>query len=262
MSVTCWDGVSSPILLTTLCKCLGNEETYYQFLFDTEFQQLNSSMSCHIFPFHSVPNVISGWQSGLQACRFSTCEFPSTFKTERVLPILKKPTIVSFDANNYRLVSLLSLLSKILEHAVYNQLSLFLTQNQLQDPNQSGFKPAHSTETALIAVTEKLQSVRSAKLSSVLIILDLSAAFDTVKHIILLDILGNLGITGYVWKWFESYLEDRSYQVSSRILSCLSDISSWMAAHHLKLSPSNTELIFIPTTTGSDPSSPERPPRC
>ncbi|KAL6469243.1 hypothetical protein MHYP_G00227670, partial [Metynnis hypsauchen] len=123
-------------------------------------------------------------------------------------------------------------------------------RNQLQDPNQSGFKPAHSTETALIAVAEKLQSARSAKRSSVLILFDLSAPFDTVNHTIVLDILTNLGITGYAWKWFKSYLEDRSYQVSSCISACLSDISSWMSAHPLKLNPSKTELIFIPATTG------------
>ncbi|KAL7846620.1 hypothetical protein SRHO_G00216000, partial [Serrasalmus rhombeus] len=177
-------------------------------------------------------------------------EVPSTFKTARVLPILKKPMLDSSDVNNYRPVSLLSFLSKVLERAAYNQLSFFLTQNQLQELNQSGFKPAHSTETALIAVTENLQSARSAKLSSVLILLDLSAAFDIVNHTILLDILTNLGITGYAWKWFKSYLEDHSYQVSSRMSTCLSDISKWMAAHHLKLNPSKTELIFIPATTG------------
>ncbi|KAI4877508.1 hypothetical protein NFI96_030882, partial [Prochilodus magdalenae] len=122
--------------------------------------------------------------------------------------------------------------------------------NQLQDINQSGFKPAHSTETALIAVTERLHAARSAKLSSVLILLDLSAAFDTVNHKILLSVLTDLGITGTAWKWFESYLEDRHYQVCNRISAYLTDISSWMTAHHLKLNPSKTELLFIPSTTG------------
>ncbi|KAK1805501.1 hypothetical protein P4O66_019800, partial [Electrophorus voltai] len=61
--------------------------------------------------------------------------------------------------------------------------------NQLHDPNQSGSKPAHSTEMAFIAVTEKLYAVKAAKLSSVLILLDLSAAFDTVNHNILLSVL-------------------------------------------------------------------------
>uniref|UniRef100_A0A3B1KDT3 Reverse transcriptase domain-containing protein n=1 Tax=Astyanax mexicanus TaxID=7994 RepID=A0A3B1KDT3_ASTMX len=144
----------------------------------------------------------------------SSGHVPSTFKTARVVPILKKPTLDSLDVGNYRPVSLLSFLSKVLERAVYNQLSLFLTQNNLQDPNQSGFKPAHSTETALIAVTEKLHAAKATNLSSVLILLDLSAAFDTVNHSILLSILTSLGITGSAWQWFASYLEDRSYQVT------------------------------------------------
>ncbi|KAK3572751.1 hypothetical protein QTP86_007041 [Hemibagrus guttatus] len=87
-------------------------------------------------------------------------------------------------------------------------------QNNLHDPNQSGFKAAHSTETALLAVTEKLHAARSAKLSSVLILLDLSAAFDTVNHKTLLSTLRSLGICGTAWEWFASYLDGRSYQVT------------------------------------------------
>ncbi|KAK3514352.1 hypothetical protein QTP70_015881 [Hemibagrus guttatus] len=87
-------------------------------------------------------------------------------------------------------------------------------QNNLHDPNQSGFKAAHSTETALLVVTEKLHAARSAKLSSVLILLDLSAAFDTVNHKTLLSTLRSLGICGTAWEWFVSYLDGRSYQVT------------------------------------------------
>ncbi|KAI4891458.1 hypothetical protein NFI96_024367 [Prochilodus magdalenae] len=225
--------------------------------------------------------------SSLINCSLSSGHVPQAFKTARVFPILKKPSLDSLDISSYRPVSLLSFLSKILERAVYNQLSFFLSQNQLQDINQSGFKPAHSTETALIVVTERLHAARSAKLSSVLILLDLSAAFDTVNHKILLSVLTDLGITGTAWKWFESYLEDRHYQaqcwvlfslytlslgevitshsfsyhcyaddtqlmlsfpssdtqVCKRISACLTDISSWMTAHHLKLNPSKTELL-------------------
>ncbi|KAK1798200.1 hypothetical protein P4O66_000693 [Electrophorus voltai] len=234
-------------------------------------------------------------------------------KTARVVPILKKATLDSSSVPNYGPVSLHSFLSKTLERAVYNQLSLFLTQNQLHDPNQSGYKPAHSTETALIAVTEKLHAAKAAKLSSGLILLDLSAAFDTVNHNILLSVLSRLGVTGSAWRWFQSYLEGQSHQVtwrgstskpcrlspgapqgsvlgpllfslythslgdvksshgfsyhcyaddtqlflsfppsdtqvSIRILASLTDIASWMTAHHLKLSPSKTELLFIPGT--------------
>ncbi|KAK3543151.1 hypothetical protein QTP70_011943 [Hemibagrus guttatus] len=122
-------------------------------------------------------------------------------------------------------------------------------QNNLHDPNQSGFKAAHSTETALLAVTEKLHAARSAKLSSVLILLDLSAAFDTVNHKTLLSTLRSLGICGTAWGkvcflpgW--SLISDTT--ASARISACLADISSWMTAHQLKLNPSKTELLIIP----------------
>ncbi|KAI4892091.1 hypothetical protein NFI96_003228, partial [Prochilodus magdalenae] len=179
---------------------------------------------------------------------------PQAFKTARVVPILKKPLLDSSDINSYRPISLLSFLSKILERAVYNQLSFFLSQNQLQDINQSGFKPAHSTETALIAVTARLQTARSAKLSSVLILLDLSAVFDTVNHKILLSVLTDLGITGTAWKWFESYLEDRHYQETLQNVNWFdgffcqqSKPRSWFKGVDVKIiesNPSNTKTII------------------
>ncbi|XP_064193956.1 uncharacterized protein LOC135256012 [Anguilla rostrata] len=147
---------------------------------------------------------------------------------------------------NYRPVSLLPFLSKTIERAASNQLSVFLSQNELLDPHQSGFRPGHSTETALLSVNEALHAARAASLSSVLLLLDLSAAFDTVDHPTLLSSLSAMGICGTVLNWIESYLSDRSFQVSARITACLSDIQSWMVRHHLKLNPGKTELIYIP----------------
>ncbi|KAL1250335.1 hypothetical protein QQF64_021340 [Cirrhinus molitorella] len=120
-----------------------------------------------------------------------TGTFPTAFKQARVIPLLWKPALNPALLENYRPVSLLPFIAKTLERVVINQLSIFLAQNHLLDINQSGFKSGHSTETALLSVTEALRLARAASKSSVLILLDLSAAFDTVNHQILLSILRN-----------------------------------------------------------------------
>ncbi len=97
---------------------------------------------------------------------------------------------------------------------VFNQLSLFLSQYNKLDAKQSGFRSGHSTETALLSVTEALRVAKANSKSSVLILLDLSAAFDTVNHQILLSTLSSLGITGIPLRWFESYLTGRSFRVA------------------------------------------------
>ena len=123
------------------------------------------------------------------------------------------------------MVSLLPLLSKTIERAVFKQVTDFLSHNNLLDANQSGFKSGNSTETALLAVTEALKEAKATAKSSVLILLDLSAAFDIVNHSILLSILTSMGITGRAHSWFESYLTGRSFKVSW--------FGHTSAAHHL-----------------------------
>ncbi len=140
--------------------------------------------------------------------------FPTAFKQARVTPLLKKPTLNTSLIENYRPVSLLPFIAKTLERVVFNQVSLFLSQNNKLDAKQSGFRSGHSTETALLSVTEALRTAKVDSKSSVLILLDLSAAFDTVNHQILLSTLSSLDITGIPLRWFESYLTGRSFKVA------------------------------------------------
>ncbi len=109
-----------------------------------------------------------------------TGTFPTAFKQARVSTLLKISSLNPTVLENYRLVFLLPFIAKTLEWVVFNQLSLFLAQNLL-DNKQSGFKSGHSTEIALLSVTEALRLARAASKSSVLILLDLPAAFDTVN---------------------------------------------------------------------------------
>ncbi len=128
--------------------------------------------------------------------------FPTAFKQARVTPLLKKPTLNTSLIENYRPISLLPFIAKTLERVVFNQVSLFLSQNNKLDTKQSGFRSGHSTETALLSVTEALRIAKANSKSSVLILLDLSAAFDTVNHQILLSTLSSLDITGIPLRWF------------------------------------------------------------
>ena len=131
---------------------------------------------------------------------------PAPFKTATVKPILKKPTLDSADIWNYRPVSLLSFRSKTLEHAVYNQLSTYLSANTLLDPNPSGFRTVHSTETALLMVTGSLSATRALSNLSVLILFDLSSAYVTVNNQILLSNPAEVDIADSALTWFTSYL--------------------------------------------------------
>ncbi len=140
--------------------------------------------------------------------------FPTAFKQARVTPLLKKPTLNTSLLKNYRPVSLLPFIAKTLKQIVFNQVSLFLSQNNKLDAKQSGFRSGHSTETALLSVTEALRIAKADSKSSVLILLDLSAAFDTVNHQILLSTLSSLDISGIPLRWFELYLTGRSFRVT------------------------------------------------
>ena len=147
-------------------------------------------------------------------CSLQTGVFPAAFKTAVVRPLLKKSNLDPDILNNYRPVSNLPFLSNILEKVVFNQLNDFLIRNNILENCQSGFRTNHSTKTALVKIVNDLRCNMDSQKLSVLVLLDLSAAFDTVDHHILLNRLKNLvGLSGTVLNWFYSYLTDRHFLV-------------------------------------------------
>jgi len=115
------------------------------------------------------------------------------------------------DAQSYRPISNLTVVSKLLEQIVARQIKSYLQSFDLLPSLQSGFRPGHSTETAVLRVmSDLLEAVDSGDVS-VLVILDRSAAFDTVDHGILCRRLQvAFGLDGPVLAWFHSYLHGRS----------------------------------------------------
>ena len=118
-------------------------------------------------------------------------------------------------------MSNISFISKVIEKLVLKQLFAYLNDNTLLSPNQSAYRPSHSTETTLLKVTNDLLLALDSGKISILVLLDLSAAFDTVDHQTLLKTLQNyFGISGSVLAWFQSYLSNRSQVVS--VNGCIS----------------------------------------
>ena len=111
--------------------------------------------------------------------------FPQCFKSTLVTPILKKKCLDHNDLNNYRPVSNLCFIAKILEKLVLSQVSFYLNSHNLYNTCQSAYRPGHSTETALLKVVNDLFLSLNKGNISVLALLDLSSAFDTIDHPIL-----------------------------------------------------------------------------
>ena len=119
-------------------------------------------------------------------------KFPETWKTGLISPIEKNPG--SEDPVDFRPVTLLKIASKVLERVVYEQLYAYLQRTRQLTPHQSGSRKDHSTETLELEVTEEIRKGMEKKELTLMILLDLSKAFDTVDHAVLIRILENLGV--------------------------------------------------------------------
>ena len=143
-----------------------------------------------------------------------TAVFPSEMKCAVVTPLLKKASLGKGELKNYRPVSNLSFISKITEKVTLSQISEHLDKNNLWSPLQSVYRKGHSTETALLRIQNDILRSLDKSRGVLLVLLDLSAAFDTIDHEILaFRLQQRIGITGSALMWIKSYLSHRQQTI-------------------------------------------------
>ena len=141
----------------------------------------------------------------------STGIFPDSLKIAKITPIFKKEDPHLTD--NYRPISLLPSISKVFEKIAYNQIYDYFTENQILYESQYGFRKLHSTELAALEMSDKITTHLDQGKIPLAIFLDLSKAFDTIDHKILIDKLRHYGLKGNSLNWFKSYLSNRKQYV-------------------------------------------------
>ena len=141
-----------------------------------------------------------------------TGSVPHEMKVARVVPIHKSGSRAK--ATNYRPISLLSVLAKVIESLVYDQLNGYLSKRKILTDRQYGFRKEKSTKSALIRFINTVQKDLDNKKKAVAVYIDLKKAFDTVNHKILIQKLELYGIRGHALEWFKSYLNDRKQYVA------------------------------------------------
>ena len=151
--------------------------------------------------------------------------YPNDWKAAKVTPLFKKG--LKSDPNNYRPISVIPVVSKVLEKIVYNQLYHYLDDIKLLLGCQSGFRSLHSTLTALLEATDAWSVNIDNGLLNGVVFIDLTKAFDTIDHEIILRKMSYLGVDQAAIKWFSSYLSGRTQRCSvngklstARTLSC------------------------------------------
>ncbi|CAC5366199.1 unnamed protein product [Mytilus coruscus] len=186
----------------------------------TKIIQSAPSKHCELDPMptyllKSCSNELLPAMTNIVNCSLSESLVPSSFKQAIVRPLLKKPSLDREVFKNYRPVSNLPFLSKVLGKVVSSRLEHHIESNNLHENLQSAYRARHSTETALLRVHHDIGSALDKNSCVVLLMLELSAVFDVVDHKILLERLNySFGVSDSALSWIESYLKDRTQRVA------------------------------------------------
>ena len=155
--------------------------------------------------FNSISHVLLHL---VNSCLVSNV-IPEAWKHSLVHPIHKSGDPA--DPSNYRPISIIPAITKIVERVAQRQLHYYLSSNHLLSPTQHGFRPRHSTETALTCVTDSILSATDSGQISILCLIDLSKCFDVISHSRLVEKLQLLGVDV---SWFQNYLFGHTQSVS------------------------------------------------
>jgi len=186
---------------------------------EMEVVRLLRSMPFKSSPLDFIPTSLIKSCSGafshvlarLANLSFEHSTFPAKFKTAQVTPLLKKHGLDDSDPANYRPISNLNTISKVLERLVLARVVPHVSASPSFDAMQSAYRRRHSTETALLKITDDIFAGFDNHRSTILVALDQSAAFDCIDHETLIRRLDNtFGVTGKALDWMRSYLEARS----------------------------------------------------
>ena len=137
--------------------------------------------------------------------------FPAALKSAIVRPLLKKSNLDTSVFKNYRPVSNIPYVSKLIEKIVVKRIDNYMTTHHLHEQCQSAYRKHHGTETALVKIHNDILRSLDEQRGIVLVMLDLSAAFDTIDHNLLLNRLRTrLGVEGVALRWLSEYYKDRT----------------------------------------------------
>ena len=149
-----------------------------------------------------------------QICNLSIKQslFPHQCKIAKIKPLFKKGS--KTDPKNYRPISLLPLISKIIERVIFDQTQEFLQKQNVFCRYQSGFRKNYSTDLCLSYLCDKVKKGFDCNLFTGMILIDLQKSFDTINHEILIKKMECIGFSEETLSWFKSYLSHREFKVS------------------------------------------------